>query len=455
VAIINSPTRWPAKCRAPACRHGARALLAALLLPVLSGCASLGEGFGRGFFSRMEGNPDIDTRACEITGTPFDGILVSLQAQDSQGPIGSVPPRDRSVTKVIMVHGIGSHYPGFSGRTTANLTTALGLTAVSPQVKSMDIPDPDEPGEAIGTLTAQRFTDDARRRELIVYELTWSRISDRARADLRFDSSQVHTRHRARLNQLGKAFANDVLVDPLVYVGVGRTDILSAVRQALCWAYSTVWEEFPVESVACSQYNPRFGSRVAPDDIYFVTHSLGSRIVLDALETTAEGITAQLDTNPNAAPFRAALQEHSTTVFMLANQLPLLQAGFAPVPVTGKIAEYCRPDGARYGERILANTRVVAFSDPNDILSYPIPEDFVQYGIDSRLCPAVVNVSVNIARVSRLLGSDSFANPLIAHSDYNDDDRVIALMTGGLGRPETPALVDERCHWVRVEESLR
>lgn len=94
----------------------------------------------------------------------------------------------------------------------------MGLNVVSPQTKSVDLIDAAFPGEAIGTLTAQRFTDNAHERELLVYELTWSRISDRARANLRFDSSQVHTRHRAPLNQLGKTFVNDVLVDPLVFV---------------------------------------------------------------------------------------------------------------------------------------------------------------------------------------------------------------------------------------------
>jgi hypothetical protein len=62
----------------------------------------------------------------------------------------------------------------------------------------------------------------------------------------------------------------------------------------------------------------------------------------------------------------------------------------------------------------------------------------VQYGIDSRLCPTIVNMSLNIARVSRVLARDGFANPVTAHTGYNDDERVIGLMTGGLGRPETP-----------------
>jgi hypothetical protein len=422
---------------------------------LVAGCASFGEGLGRGVLSRFGDSPEADARACEITGASFDGILAALQDQDGQTPIGNGSDTERSLVKVVVIHGIGPHIPGYSGRTVANLTEALALDVVPPRIKSVDLADPKFPDESIGTLTAKRFSDTARERELIVYELTWSRISDRARADLRFDSSEVHTRHRARLNQLGKVFANDVLVDPLVYVGVGREKILTAVRQSVCWAYSTDWDGFPQASVPCRDDDPRFGSRLAQDRIYFVTHSLGSRIVLDALETTAADIDARKDANPYTAHFRTALQDHATTVFMLANQLPLLQAGFAPVPVTGQIAAFCEPGGPLYAQRMLARTRLVAFSDPNDLLSFPVPEDFVQYGVDSRLCPTVINVSVNIARVNRLLGGDGFANPLTAHTEYNNDERVIGLMTGGLGRPQTPAAVTERCRWIRVEETLR
>jgi hypothetical protein len=440
-----SPGRW---------RIGAGIVLA-LVLSGLGACRSFGEGVGRAAFSRMGGDPSVDTRACEIKGAPYDGMLESLASLDGQGAIGDAPNAERAVLKVILVHGIGSHIPGYSGRTVANLTRAMGLSVISPQFKSVELADDDFPGTTIGTMTAKRFADTERRRELVVYELTWSRISDAARAALQFDGSQVHTRNRARVNQIAKGFANDVLVDPLVYVGVGRLSILDAVRQTVCWAYSTDWDTFPTASVPCRQDDPGFGSRLQKDRYFFVTHSLGSRIVLDAIESVAESIESQQQTNPYAPAFRAVLQNHTATVFMMANQLPLLAAGFPPVPVTGQIDAYCTPSGAKYGQRMLATTRIVAFSDPNDLLSYPIPEDFVRYGIDSRLCPVAVNVTLNIARVTNVFGGEAFANPVTAHSDYNDDERVIGLMTGGLGQPETPAEVTERCRWIEVDEALR
>jgi hypothetical protein len=437
------------------CRPATRLFSLLALFSLLGGCASFGEGLGRGVLSGFQSSADADNLACEVSGAPFQGIEGALRSQDGQGPIGETPAAKRSVVKVMMVHGIGSHHPGYSGRTTANLTAALGLDVQAPQVKSIEIPSALDPTASLGTLTLQRFSDGARERELLVYELTWSRISDPARANLRFDTSQAHSRNRARMNQLGKGFVNDVLVDPLVYVGAGHNQILSSVRQGLCWAYSTDWDGFPTQPETCDETDPRLGSRVQQDQFFFVTHSLGSKILLEALESTAEGLTAQQDSNPLAIPFRTALQNHTPTVFMMANQLPLLQAGFPPTPVSGQIDAYCRPAGEHFDQRIVVQTKIVAFSDPNDLLSYSIPEDFVRYGIDSRLCPQVVNVSLNIAQISTLFSGDGFANPLTAHSEYNNDERVIGLMTGGLGQDETLPVVNERCQWIRVDEGLR
>ena len=100
-------------------------------------------------------------------------------------------------------------------------------------------------------------------------------------------------------------------------------------------------------------------------------------------------------------------------------------------------------------------TELIAFSDPNDLLSYPIPDAFVRDHVNSRLCPKQVNVTINIARVRSVLGLGEFANPLTAHVDYDDDERVIGLITRGIGQPETAEVVKERCTWLEVGEDLR
>ncbi len=431
-----------------------RQLTAVALVVLLAGCASFGEGVGRAVLGQL-GEDAEDTRACEIEGAAFTGTLQALETQQGQPAIGTVPNDQRSLLKVMMVHGISRHEPGYSGTVSANLARSLGLDAMSPQTKTMQIVHPDFPEETLATFNARRFTDAAREREMLFYELTWSGLSDPARDRLTFDDSETFARQRATFNRTAKAFANDALVDPLVYVGSGRERILRSVQQGLCWSYSSDWDSFPATDTFCDVHAPTFGSRIDLDSIFFVTHSLGSRIVLDALQSTAENIDAALATNPAAAPLKAKLQRHPTTVFMLANQLPLLQAGFEPVPVAGEVGAYCRPGGAHVADRLFQETNLIAFNDPNDIMSYPIPDDFTQYDIDSRLCPRVANVTLNVANVISVPGAGTFANPLAAHSDYEADERVIALMTAGLGQPETLPVVTERCTWIRAEEDLR
>lgn len=432
--------------------HQPLVALATLLL--VAGCASFGEGVGRAVLGEI-GQQAEDTRACEIEGAAFAGTLQALERQRGQPPIGAVPGDQRSLLKVMMVHGISRHTPGYSGRVSANLSRSLGLDVASPQTKRTEIVHPAFPGETLAVFTARRFTDAAREREMIFYELTWSGLSDPARERLAFDDSEAFARQRAGFNRAAKAFANNALVDPLVYVGRGREQILTAVRQGVCWAYSSDWDSFPEPGASCGVDDPAFGSRIEEDDFFFVTHSLGSRIVLDALQTTAEAVDQQIATDPRALELRAKLQRHPTTVFMLANQLPLLQAGFEPVPVAGEVGAHCQPDGGRFADRLFDQTNLIAFNDPNDILSYPIPDDFTQYDIDSRLCPRVANVTINVAPVVRLPGGVEFANALAAHSDYEADERVIALMTAGLGQSETLPVVTERCTWIRAEEDLR
>ncbi len=431
-----------------------RCLALTSLLLLLAGCASFGEGVGRAVLGQL-GDDAPDTRACEIEGAAFVGTLQALETQRGQPAIGTVPSDQRALLKVMMVHGISRHTPGYSGRVSANLAHSQGLDVVSPQIKTTEIAHPNFPGEPLATFTLRRFTDEAREREMLFYELTWSGLSDPARERLAFDDSEVFARQRAGFNRTAKAFANNALVDPLVYVGSGRGRILTAVRQGVCWTYSSDWDSFPENGEACLVDDPGFGDRIDRDSFFFVTHSLGSRIVLDALQTTAEAVDAQLATDPAAGALKARLQRHPITVFMLANQLPLLQAGFEPVPVAGEVGAFCRPGGERVADRLFQQTDLVAFNDPNDIMSYPIPDDFTQYDIDSRLCPRVTNVTLNVANVVRVPGGIEFANPLAAHSDYEADERVIALITGGLGQPETLPVVTDRCSWIRAEEDLR
>ena len=72
------------------------------------------------------------------------------------------------------------------------------------------------------------------------------------------------------------------------------------------------------------------------------------------------------------------MQKKHVHIFMLSNQLPMLQLGRELPEVTGQKADYCQSNGSKYTSRMFAETSIVAFSDPNDLLSYAIPHDFTE-----------------------------------------------------------------------------
>ncbi len=145
-----------------------------------------------------------------------------------------------------------------------------------------------------------------------------------------------------------------------------------------------------------------------------------------------------------------ALQNKNIPIFMLSNQLPMLQLGRELPEVAGQQASYCDPKGAHYNKRMVSETSLIAFSDPNDLLSYGIPPGFSEKYLDSRLCANITNVNINIAKVMDAFGLSDLANPLEAHVGYDRDDRVIELIAHGIGNEKTSPLIKQRCEFTKT-----
>jgi hypothetical protein len=134
---------------------------------------------------------------------------------------------------------------------------------------------------------------------------------------------------------------------------------------------------------------------------------------------------------------------------MLSNQLPLLQLGQELPQVHDQTRSVCTARGDKYGERFFEKLQIVAFGDPNDLFSYTVSPSYANRYIDSRLCPAVSNVTIQIAQVrSFLLGTSEVANPLVAHSDYEIDSRVLKMLVSGFGQDHGQEEVKERCEFI-------
>ena len=426
-------------------------IFAALVpLALLGGCESFGRGVTQAVLDGS-GSTDEDTRSCEVEGRPFPGIEPFLEAQDKLPPFVE-GDSDRPEVKVLFVHGIGTHAPGHGTALRNNLATQLGLEIRAPRPKRIVIAHPEFSGQNLGEINVSRLTDTTQRRDLLFYELTWSPITQPDKDLLAFDKEQDYVLRRAAVNQAMRTFVNDIAPDPLAYAGQKREPILVSVGQSICWVASRSWSELPelTENTWCGPDLPGIGSRLKLDDFAIITHSLGSRATLDALQRFTN---LPLGAEPRLKLIADDFKQREVQLFMLSNQLPLLEAGREGQQVVGQVDAYCGRNPAKPG-RFFAETQIVAFSDPNDLMSYPIPDQFADKFIDSRLCPSVTNVMINVASVNSLLGLGDVANPLSAHSGYGPDNRVGALIARGAGNPHVAPVVAERCTWRQTQESL-
>ncbi|MGH8548994.1 MAG: hypothetical protein ACRERU_10415 [Methylococcales bacterium] len=417
-------------------------LIILVLSLTLSGCASLGEGIAKAFLEKQKSE---DSRLCQIIGKSFEGIAPSLE-------------KGRGTTKVLMVHGVGSHIPGYSSEFLEKLSNELSLGVKNRTFKEISLTHPDNADKKLGTLRVHRQTNETESRELLFYELTWSPITADEKSVLSYDNSGEFSYRRALVNDLMKKFSNDTGPDPMIYLGERHDDILMSFKQSFCWMIKKDWESLPESSdQACLLENDSLSddeiNHLIVDDFAFVSHSLGSRITIDGMQQIAESVTLEpvrTGQSSQDSRFLRELKNKEIPLYMLSNQLPLLQMGRKLPEVHGRKNDYCSPGGNHYADRILNKTTIIAFSDPNDLLSYAIPQGFVESYLDSRLCIDVVNININVAEIIDLIGLGAFANPVSAHTDYDSDDRVVALVARGIGNGHTARIVDQKCNWIRI-----
>jgi len=419
------------------------------LIGLLSGCASFGEGLATGILASSKKE---DTRACQIWSKGFEGIDVSLN-------------KTKGKTKVLMVHGVGHHIPGYSTMLHENLAKELGLSVIDMPPKELTLSHPGKPLENLGNLRLIRLLSKDRDKELLFYELTWSIITDVDKENLNFDVSGQVAFRRAKMNRGMKQFSNDAIADPLLYLGKNQEPIRISVGQSLCWMTSYSWSDFPSDThkpCTLKSISPELLMNAESDDYIFISHSLGSRITMDALQRLSQLLNSSgqsptdkklvLKSFPEFENFRHGFQNRHIKIFMLSNQLPLLQLGRPAPDVLNQHKDYCLPKGNRYGERFVNETHIIAFSDPNDLLSYTIPLGYKDKFLDSRLCARISNISINIAYVTDILGITEVANPMEAHVGYDHDERVIALMAHGLGKDEMAPIISKRCEWMELAQ---
>jgi hypothetical protein len=252
-----------------------------------------------------------------------------------------------------------------------------------------------------------------------VYELTWSPlINGLKNANLSYDWSAPAESRRSLINRVLKRELMDRhLADPILYLGRAGAEVRYAAEFAICNMLGG-----RLEGAACVEQGETPVGR--QPEVVIVAESLGSKVAFDAL--TALGASHDRQTQAAAESFA----RRTAAVYLLANQLPLL--GLAELNVES--SEEAGTSGGLDGFLVLRESleergiamgplQIVAFSDPNDLLSYEIsPELASRYPEAS-----FINVRVGIA------GRGLFkliANPLRAHTGHRDDRRVMDALAG-------------------------
>jgi hypothetical protein len=408
-----------------------------LIIALLSGCSSISKGITQAYLEQEK----EDTRECWITGRAFDGLDSQLRAENEPASATS----DSDQLKILMVHGIGNHAPGYSRRLQDGLVEEFGFEQMDETIKTIPLSHPAYP-DTLGVLRVHRYMMLQTSREMLFYELTWDSIVDQEKQLLSFDYSTEASVKRAPFNHTLKTFINNTIPDALMYNTKYRMPIQLSVAQAICWILSEDWENLPNNQEShCGANDPNYMSKYEHGSFAIISHSLGSRISLDALQEAMQ----QVSKRPDFQNISDIFKRKPMYIYMLSNQLPLLQLGQDLPKVHDQVRSVCTPEGDQYDERFFEKLQIVAFSDPNDLFSYAVSPEYANHYIDSRLCPVITNVTIQIAEVRNLfLFTSEVANPLVAHSDYEIDSRVLKMLVSGFGRDHGQEEVKSRCEFI-------
>jgi hypothetical protein len=278
--------------------------------------------------------------------------------------------------------------------------------------------------------------------------LSWSPLTTASKAALAYDQATTHggqfPYQRAALNrELKYGLVNDCLTDVVIYGGPNGAAIRQAAEEALC---DTLGGRY--DGADCSVSHEE-----VPGALAFITESLGSKLLIDAiLEVWADAENSR----DNEMKTRVAHALAAARImYLMANQLPLLD-GAAPAAGHADGAAALEPTTGRSTGDVLdllsglyrlkppgtPPPTVVAFSDPNDLLSYRIVPD--------RLTGTLKDVRiVNVVVSNDATYFNYVERPDTAHCGYSGNPHVLGMIAGGYEAGKAavpvPALVGRAC----------
>lgn len=349
--------------------------------------------------------PVVEKPTADDAGT-FDGLLSLAE---------SLPPS--SSLTVLWTHGMCTHPPSWVDDRIQRVVASIGGKAETVSLRPID-------GHG-ATLRTERIVLGSRTIDVVF--LTWSPLTTSYKAALAYDHSKAYGGDfpyaRATLNrELKRGLINDCMTDVVVYGGANGVNIRRAAEAAVCEAMGGR-AGGPVCDVAPAR---------SPAALAFVTESLGSKLLFDAI---LEIWTAAETSEDRTAVDRVAASLARTRMtYMVANQLPLLDSAGASTagaarqrPATHSNTKDVFHLISRARAKAPSATgpmTIVAFSDPNDLLTY-------------RIVPGHLSGNMKDFRVVNVIVSndttyfDYVERPDTAHCGYTWNPHVFGLMARG------------------------
>jgi hypothetical protein len=301
--------------------------------------------------------PFVEKPTDEDAGA-FDGLLTLAEA---------LPPS--STLNVLWMHGMCTHRSDWIEERLGKLAVTLGATPKTVDVRPV--------GSHGASLRTERIVVGSA--TIDVMFLSWSPITASSKVALSYDHSVNRGGEfpyaRAFLNrELKHGLINDCMTDVVSYGGPNGAAIRRAAEEALCNALGGSYQ-----GADCSVPHGE-----APAALAFIAESLGSKLLFDAVLE----VWADAESSWDKALFDRVAKGLASTrmIYLMANQLPLLDAagptlGFvngAPAPQRSTSGSSARDvfdllSGLRvWTPPGTGPLTVVAFSDPNDLLSYRV-----------------------------------------------------------------------------------